>query len=145
MKIIGLFISVLILISACEKFGESDNESKNSRFSSNNSHENGVNCMNCHYSEGKGEGWFTLAGTINGSYQHSTIELYEHKDSLSIQNIEVDQRGNFYTTKPIDYKNGLFVGVRSSTGLIVFKESKIFFGQCNLCHGAKERKLEVVW
>ena len=146
MKIlIALLIIPTIIIAGCEKFGESENETKISRFDSRESHETGNNCMSCHYSEGKGEGWFTLAGTLNGSFQNAQVELYKSKDSISILNIEVDKFGNFYTTKAIDYTNGLYVAVRSSSEILVFKEEKIFTGQCNLCHGYSEDNIKVIW
>ena len=138
-----LFIITLIsiLFYGCEKFDESENKNKISRYDSSESHEDGTNCMSCHYTEGKGEGWFTL----NGNFQKSTVELTKQKDSVSLIKVEVDRLGNFYTTKAIDFTNGLYTGVRSSSGIIVYKEEKIFSGQCNLCHGTNVKNLNIIW
>jgi hypothetical protein len=55
-KMLILFISLMILfISSCKK---NENETKISSNGDSESHNMGQNCMSCHVSGEKGEGWF---------------------------------------------------------------------------------------
>ena len=92
--------------------------------------------MDCHYTEGGGaEGIFTAAGTIYGNTKNSNIELYNSETGALVRSIEVDKKGNGYTTEDINFGKGLKVGVRDGNGAIEFMDDKIYTGQCNSCHG----------
>lgn len=135
--VIATIISGLILQS-CHK---NANETKISIYNENESHKTGKNCMNCHYSGGSGEGWFTIAGTVYDSlktspYPNTTIKLYSGPNETGnlIGTIEADGLGNFYTTKLIDFGDGIYT---SASGNSTTKHmlAPITTGQCNGCHG----------
>jgi len=128
--IIGLF--------AC---GEDDNDEQLvSGNGSTESHKAGENCMNCHKSGGSGEGIFVVAGTVYNSnktavYPDATIRLYDGPNATgSLKGmIEVDAKGNFYTTESIDFGTGLYVAVEGNT-TTNHMIAKVTDGACNKCH-----------
>jgi len=139
-----LFVTTT-LISSCDKAFIPENETTISDFSEDESHYFGQNCMNCHHSAGPGEGWFSLAGSVGGNNNNAIIELFYDTTTPPIHQIEVDKKGNFYTTNKIDYHTPFTVGVRNKNNDIKYMESKITVGQCNLCHGATTSTLNINW
>lgn len=147
-RILFLFGIVALGVSLvrCDKFEKPENKTQISEHGSNKSvdddHQfNGQNCMNCHYSEGRGEGWFTLAGSVLGNNNQAVVHLYDDIAPDPFMNIEVDAVGNFYTTDPIDFSNGVNVSIEDDSGVIHYMGDKIYTGQCNLCHGITTPKL----
>ncbi len=126
---------VLLIVFSCQKFQSPDSKTLISRHDDDESHNNGRNCVDCHYSAGYAEGFFTLAGSAEGNTQGAFFDLHKEMNAPAIMTIEVDQLGNAYTTETIDYEGGLYVKTRASNGDEEWKEDKIFSGQCNLCHG----------
>ncbi len=142
-----LFVVTLAvnLLKSCEK--ENENETKISTFNSVESHHSGQNCMDCHVSGNSGEGWFTVAGTVydntlNVTYPNALVELYTGPNSTGtlITTIEVDALGNFYTTKSVDLKEGLYPTVVGNSESTVMAGA-ITTGQCNQCHGVSTDKI----
>ncbi|NQU88726.1 MAG: hypothetical protein HQ541_23530 [Mariniphaga sp.] len=138
---VRIIFSVMIVFISCEDEYGGDRVLISS-FNDMDSHKDGQNCMSCHISGGKGKGWFTVAGTVyNASltsvYINSTVKLY--KDSISsgtlVKTIEVDGKGNFYTTDNVDFGNGLYATVTGTSGNIKPMVSSFLTGQCNSCHG----------
>ncbi|HMB41013.1 MAG TPA: hypothetical protein VKM37_03475 [Balneolaceae bacterium] len=112
-----------------------------SAYNSSESHRAGENCMNCHISSGSGDGVFSVAGTVynesrSSPLPNSTIRLYSAPDAESdpLYVIEVDAKGNFYTTENIDFGEGLYTSVQGPSAEI-FMESIVTNGSCNSCHG----------
>lgn len=145
----------LTMISSCKKFPDINNETNISEFGDDESHYNGRNCMDCHSQYGEGDGWFTLAGTVEGNAGNSLIELYRDKSSPYFMAIEVDGEGNFFTTEPIDFgSNGILVGIRTGTKFEwmeqdededhqdVGSDGEIYYGSCNTCHGVSVDQIE---
>jgi len=146
-KIFNVFALIVLIILACNK----DNNTSNiSSTNSRKSHNQGQNCMNCHVSGGKGEGWFQAAGTVYDSTLAKTnpngfIDLYTEPNGAGtlVKRIAVDGLGNFYTTESISFTNGLFPSVVSSTGKKKFMSGSISIGACNSCHGSSQDKIWV--
>jgi hypothetical protein len=142
---LGIMIYSVLILFSCEnddndEYGE--NEVKISSFNDDDSHKNGQNCMSCHTSGGKGEGWFNVAGSVYDSskqnpYPNAVVKLFsEPNESGSlIKLIEVDGNGNFYTTESINFGNGLYVSVTDKNGNSKVMNAPISTGQCNSCHG----------
>ncbi len=135
---------------SCEKENENEdeNETKISRNNTDESHNSGQNCMNCHVSGGGGEGWFILAGTLydqslTNTYPNGSVKLTTATGGTgtTVKVIEVDNRGNFYTTESIDFGTGLYVSVVGRNGEQKFMPSKITSGACNSCHGNTTGKI----
>ena len=66
--------------------------------------------MSCHISGGRGEGWFTVAGSVYESlkmipFSNANIRLYTGLDEtgILIKIMEVDGKGNLFTAKNIDF------------------------------------------
>ena len=135
-------ILVLVLIvGSCEK---DENEVMNSRANDTESHRHGENCMECHIDGGKGEGIFTVAGSLYAEdlitpFTSGKVELYGDPVTGIVRSLEVDGRGNFYTTEPIDFSGGLHTRVVGDT--ILEMKGLITQGGCNGCHGSSAPRL----
>ncbi|NRA12029.1 MAG: hypothetical protein HRT57_08770 [Crocinitomicaceae bacterium] len=142
-RILMLFICTVIGLTLvrCDKWIKPENKTQISTHGDDESIDddhmfNGENCMNCHYSEGRGEGWFSAAGTVIGNNNNmGTINLYQNFGQAPVASIEVDAVGNFYTTETVDFTNGLNVSIVDDQGIELQMSGKIYSGQCNLCHG----------
>lgn len=128
-------ISIILSLSHCEK-DENSSETNISKHGETESHNLGENCMACHKSGGEGEGWFTAAGTINGSPGDGFVYFYSDTTVAPVKTIEIDGNGNFYTTEDLDFSNGLFVKIESATGVVKNMPLKLFSGACNNCHSS---------
>ncbi|PLX13804.1 MAG: hypothetical protein C0597_11005 [Marinilabiliales bacterium] len=136
--ILGSMI-ILFALQSCED--ENENETKISSYNSSESHNTGQDCMSCHKEGGSGEGVFTVAGTVYQSnqtttYPEATVKLYSEANGTEtlFASIEVDQRGNFYTTQQIAFGDGLYARVDGSSGT-KYMVSSLTTGACSSCHG----------
>ena len=141
----------LLMLTSCEKEGgeggEGSNEAKLSSNGSSESHNMGQNCMDCHQKGGGGEGWFTVAGTIYNEANNSTVpnglvELYTGPNGTGslAYTVEVDSRGNFYSTEKVNYGGGLYpVTVKGQSRR--YMPDPVSNGQCNSCHGDSTHKI----
>lgn len=138
------FFAIAFIVS-CNK--EEENETNISSYNKDDSHNMGQNCMDCHKSGGQGEGWFNAAGTVyNNTFASTlpgaTVRLYTGPGGTGTlkYTIQVDKKGNFYTTEAIDFGTGLYPSVQGSTST-QFMSSAITTGQCNSCHGVSTNKI----
>lgn len=113
------------------------------------SHNFGQNCLNCHKSggEGEGEGCFNVAGSASNSALTSnltggTIKLYTGAGGTGTlkYTIQIDSKGNFYTTESIDY-SGLYPAITGTSGATSYMSSSLNTGACNSCHGVSTGKI----
>jgi len=148
--ILMLGVLVLSLFVSCEKEENENGENKDmsSRYNENESHNAGQNCMSCHKSGGQGEGWFMVAGTVYNSaktavYPNATVKLYTGPNGTGtlVKTIEVDGKGNFYTTADMNFGSGLYTTVTGTTGNVSKMGASISTGQCNSCHGSSTGKI----
>jgi len=98
-------------------------------------------CMECHKIGGSIEGWFTVAGTVyddtkTSIFPNATISLTTGPNGTGtlVSSVEVDKKGNFYTTEMVDFGNGLYATVEGNSG-INHMNAMVQSGQCNSCHG----------
>ena len=138
-KLLVITTIAIIGFQSCEE--ENGNETKISYNNSTESHKAGQDCMTCHKSGGSGEGWFTVAGTVYDESKEQVkpnviVKLYSGTNGTGdlVATIEVDGKGNFYTTEKINFDNGLYTLVESNTD-IQHMTSSITAGSCNSCHG----------
>lgn len=157
MKKAKLFLRLILVVCSLLIFNVSESpidsvaeeeeyETKISHHGSKESHNIGKNCMNCHYRNGPGKVWFTVAGTVYKDDKvttnpNSTLKLYEGFEGIGslLMTIEVDGLGNFYTTEPIDFGSGLYPVVIGTTGHTRTKDFPAPDGQCNSCHDSENR------
>jgi hypothetical protein len=136
-----LLISVIfILTQSCEKEKEGG-ETKISSNGGNESHNMGRNCMDCH------TGWFIVAGTVYASnksstYPNATVKLYTGPNGTGTlkYTIQVDAKGNFFTTEATNFGTGLYPSVQGNAAA-TFMQSVITTGQCNSCHNISTDKI----
>jgi hypothetical protein len=120
-----------------------DATSKNSS-ANERSHNAGKACMSCHRAgggEAAGEGKWTLAGTVYNeatmkTLPGSTVDFYTGPNATGAKllSLEVDRSGNLYTTRKINFGNGIYPVVTSPNGNKAFMSSSISQGDCNSCH-----------
>lgn len=141
-----LIVSILILQS-CEKEEEGGEEQKISAYNEKESHNMGINCVNCHTSGGSGEGIFNVSGTVynnlkTGTYANATVKLFTEPNGAGIlkYTVQVDGLGNFYTTENIDFGDGLYPSVEGNS-FVNNMASSITTGQCNSCHGTSTDRI----
>lgn len=133
-----LFLVCLFLLSSCEKEGNETLISKNGQ---NESHQQGNNCMKCHTSGGKGEGWFVVAGTVYSLNLQTTLPngliLFfsgPNGSGTLLKTIETDQLGNFYSTEDFDFSAGVYTAA-TGNDTTIYMNAQVTTGQCNSCHG----------
>lgn len=112
------------------------------------SHNAGQNCLNCHSPGGEGKGCYEVGGTVykedfSNIYANAVIGLYSEVNGggILVATLEGDAKGNFYTTETINFGNGLYPSVTSSTGTTKHMGTPIQAGACNSCHGVTTAKL----
>lgn len=118
--------------------------SRNGTLRSHSDERRGQNCMDCHFT-GNNPYVYQVAGTVykaednTSPYANATINLRsgpEVTDELLVT-IEVDARGNFYTTESFDFTSGLYPSVVGAAGEAPLHMSNFTIsGECNSCHGA---------
>jgi mono/diheme cytochrome c family protein len=147
-NVLTILLGAAIALVAFQSCEDEENETKISSYNSDESHKAGQNCMICHVSGGDGEGWFTVAGTVYESeltsvLPNATVKLYTEANGAGdlIATVEVDGKGNFYTTKVIDFGTGLYTLVEGNT-TTKNMYSKITSGKCNSCHGVS---IDRIW
>lgn len=135
-----------IAFQSCKKENGS-NTTNISAYGGSRSHNTGKNCMSCHASGGEGKGWFNVAGSVYDSTDASvipnaTVRLFTGpKGSGTLKyTVQVDGKGNFYTTDPIDFTQGLYPSVQGAT-TTKYMSSTLVNGQCNNCHGVSTGKI----
>lgn len=143
-----LFIGITILGStlSCKKEGNCD-EKNISEAGNDESHNFGMNCMQCHKSDGEGEGCFSVAGSVSNTslaapLTSGTVKLYTAANGGGTlkHTIQIDSKGNFHTTESIDY-TGLYAAITGPGGTTNYMSSSLTNGACNTCHGVSTSKL----
>ena len=137
---LALILGFAILQSCSEENGYGS--IINSTIGSNASHNMGQNCMNCHKPGGGEAPVWKIAGTVyndafTATNSNATVKLYTGPNETGIlkYTIQVDAKGNFYTTSPIDFKGGLYPSVTGATSTYSMS-TPIESGACNSCHNS---------
>lgn len=144
-----VFLSMLFVVfTSCDK-DSNGNKTLSSQHNNDKSHKNSQDCMSCHQSGGRGDGWFVVAGSVydaslSDPNPNGTIKFYEGPidSGVIVMSIEVDGKGNFYTTENVDFGNGLYTSVTGSNGNVKEMISPISDGACNRCH---ESSVDRIW
>jgi len=148
MKIkLAVLSGVLLFMAACSHYDELQNNAKESRTGDDESHNAGENCMRCHnageFSEAALEGWWNIGGTAykNGRTAKSGyVELWTgpNRTGEFLYRLEIDELGNFYTSKIIDFQGGFLPVLLNADGSFnAGMSSKTVVGACNTCHDNK--------
>ncbi len=149
--IIAILITGIATIIGCQHGKGNNGLVKNiSSTDDDESHNMGQNCMNCHKSGGDGEGKFVVAGTAYHKGNDNTnpngfIELYTEpagKGTL-VKRLEVDGKGNFFTTENMLFGSGLYPVAIGANGSKEYMLSPTINGACNSCHGVSQDKIRV--
>lgn len=128
---------IVISFSSCTK----KDKYKVSKYNDTESHNMGQNCMDCHKQGGRGDGWFNIASTVydytlKNTYPNTTVKLYTGPNGTGAlkYTLEVDGKGNFYSTESFDFGSGLYPAVQGTT-TTNYMSSSITIGSCTTCHG----------
>jgi len=112
---------------------------------SNKSHNMGQNCMNCHKPGGGEAPVWKVAGTVynealTNTNPSATVNLYTGPNGTGTlkYTINVDAKGNFYTSSNVDFTGGLYPSVTGSTSTNSMS-TPISTGACNSCHDGTSR------
>lgn len=139
--LVGISIVAFAFQSCESEEKENDNEKMVSSYNEEESHNAGMNCMNCHSSDGDGEGWFHVAGSVfnegqTEAYPNATVEFYTGQNGQGSlkYSVEVDGKGNFYTTEDVEFGEGLYVSVKGSEST-QYMMTPVTSGACSICHG----------
>ena len=149
-----LVISLIIIgISSCSHYDDIQKNAKESIAGEDESHNSGQNCMNCHNASSSSEavqegGWWNIAGTAfksSGSFaKEGSVELWTgpNRTGSLLYKLAIDDLGNFYTGKIVDFKGGAFpVLIDKNGNLNKAMQSSILNGACNSCHGVSTPKI----
>jgi hypothetical protein len=116
----------------------------------NDSHNMGLNCLNCHSGTGGGEGCFNVGGTaykddLTTPFSGCTIEFYTEPESKGelVASIVSDKKGNFYTGHDISWGKGLYPSIVSPTGKRENMLEPVSTGGCNKCHGSTTDRIYI--
>ncbi len=147
--VIGIIVSIfsIFVIQSCEENGCA--KQLVSSYSSHESQKMTGDCMGCHSPNGGANaGCFRVGGTAydsiasDSTVQNAIVKLYTQPDGGGelVATLQVDQSGNFYTTSPISFANGLYAAIISKTGTRYMPAAAIT-GACNSCHGVVNNKI----
>lgn len=144
LKSITLF-ALILMLATMQSCSEDEYGITNSTTGSNDSHNVGQNCMNCHKPGGGEAPVWKVAGTVynealTATNSNATVKLYTGSDGTGSlkYTLQVDAKGNFYTSSAIDFTGGLYPAVVGAT-TTTFMSSPITTGACNSCHDGVSR------
>jgi len=139
----------LICVACDDDSGDTGDGYLRSDHTSSESHRTGENCAECHAGGGSGGYVFTVSGSVyqldlTTPYPQTTVDLMSGVNGSGerLLTLEVDRKGNFYTTEPIDLGAGVYAIVYSPTGT-QFKQQPVSVGACNSCHGVSSARIYV--
>ncbi|MEI7723776.1 MAG: hypothetical protein WCK09_01660 [Bacteroidota bacterium] len=153
MKISGILLiiaSLIFIISGCKKEDESGSTTMVSQHNETESHNNGKPCQSCHASGGSGKGWFGVAGSVYtqsmaSANANGNIFLFSGPNGTGnlVATIEIDGKGNFYTTGYSIPATGVYAQVKGTSGSVQNMSPMVTSGNCNACHGVSTEKIWV--
>jgi hypothetical protein len=141
-----LFLLTIVLIGACSHYDELQKNGKESTLTAR-SHNAGEDCMTCHHDAGSEaySRWWYVAGTAyssDGTIAASAgeVQLWTGPRATGslIYKLPIDENGNFYTEKIINFRGGYFPVIISANDTFAMSEmvnGDNIYKSCNNCHG----------
>ena len=146
--IVSILAGLILAFSGCKKEDDNSNEVLISIHNETESHNIGKACQSCHAAGGSGEGWFGVAGSVYGedltsANPNGTIYLYTGAGGTGnlVATIEVDGKGNFYSTASSIPAGGVYAQIKSASGNTTNMSMLVTSGNCNSCHGESTAKI----
>jgi len=143
-----MIAGLILVFSGCKKEDENNNTALISAHNETESHKNGEACQSCHSAAGSGKGWFGVAGSVykqdlSAISPNGTIYLYTGAGGTGnlFATIEVDGRGNFFTTALSIPASGVYAEVKGPSGDTKKMAMLVTSGNCNGCHGTGTEKI----
>lgn len=145
----------MLIMASCSQYNKIQNDPEESALDSDESHNTGQNCMNCHNANGneavREGGWWYVAGSVfddNGGVAKSAgyIELWSGPNATGniMYRLAIDEKGNFYTNRIIDFGRGLYPVLKKTDDKIeAHMSTSTKTGACNSCHGVSTLSLEL--
>jgi hypothetical protein len=135
-----LLIGFIAVLFACENEEDDAEEVGGQSTVSGTSHNTGKNCLSCHQ--------FTAAGSVynkalSSGFPGALVKLTTQANGAGtvLGTFTVNKSGSFYSSSPINYGAGIYVGVTGSSGSTKYMSSVITTGACNSCHGSSTSKV----
>lgn len=142
---IVLSLVVFFSILSCSHYDELESNGKESSHGAGESHNFMQDCMSCHNEQGNEAilmgGWWNIAGSAYASDgvqpgRKGFVELWSQPDRSGTKyaTFEIDDLGNFYSEKIIDYNGVCYPVLVSESGSYVSMSTAFRGGGCNGCH-----------
>ncbi len=136
-----LFMSFAFIVESCKENGCS--RALVSTYQAHETDKMTGDCMGCHSPNGGGTGCFRVGGTAfdsipaDSAVKNAIVKLYTQPNGGGelVVTLQVDKSGNFYTTSPVSFANGLYPAIVSGQGNIRYMPNATITGACNSCHG----------
>lgn len=148
LSIVMITAATLAVLQSCDDSKQGECTNKISQSGDDESHRNGENCMSCHVAGGSGEGCFIVAGSVYDNTQTNpvnsgTVNLHTGPNGTGslIATIQVDSKGNFYTTDQVNFGAGVYPSYTNTSGQTNYMGSSIATGQCGSCHNVITGKI----
>jgi len=137
---------VLLLWSGCSnKEGPPPSTAVYSVNGGTTSHNNGQVCLSCHVAGGTGKYNFVIAGSVfkpdlSTPSPNGIIYFWSESGGTGdlIATLQVDAKGNFFTTSSLLPGVGAYPQMRGISGAVKTMPILAFTGNCNSCHGVNE-------
>lgn len=155
-KLVSPFVvSLAFAIASCSQYDKTQNNPEESMLDSDKSHNNGQNCMSCHNQNGneavREAGWWYIGGSVyddKGQEASSAgfVELWTGPNATGnrMVRLAIDQKGNFYTNRIINFGNGLYPVLKKTDDKIeAHMSTSTKTGACNSCHGVSTSLLKL--
>ena len=126
--------ALLLALAACGGDGGTPSQPSNPTVSSHNA---GRDCLQCH--------GFSLAGTVyrddGAAYPGAVVRVTTQPEGEGdvVVSLTADGSGNFYTSQPVSWGDGLYADVAGASGTRRPMVASVPSGACNSCHAASTR------
>ena len=143
--IVALFLAILFHAACKKELPPPPPTAFNSKHGDTISHRNGQVCMNCHGAGGTATKSFVVSGSVYQADQttpsvNGTLYFWSDQGGTGdlVATLEVDGKGNFYTTSSILPGSGTFPQIRGTSGDVRNMPIRAPNGYCNSCHGVTD-------
>ncbi|MBC8313877.1 MAG: hypothetical protein ISR57_02200 [Bacteroidales bacterium] len=143
--IVALFLACLFLWACSKKELPEPPGATYSKHGDTLSHRNGQVCLTCHIPGGTATISFVVAGSVFQSDKstpsvNGTLSFWSDQGGTGMlyATLEVDGKGNFYTTSSILPAQGVYPQILGTSGDVKTMPIMTPNGNCNSCHGVTD-------
>jgi len=141
---------IMLFVSCSDNYSTSPDNLMISFNDEEKSHRHGENCMDCHSTGQSEKHEFNIAGSVftdNGESPvvNGLVKFYEEPkgEGRLVYAVEIDAKGNFFSTEGIEVEEGVYPAIESTTGNMYFMLTEVETGACSNCHSQSGIKLVI--